>query len=297
MYHNVVATLLFLMALSLTGFAQVSDRSDIRDVRSKKPIDDLEYRFTYRVKSSQDTSRKQAIFDNEALEVGKRYIRFYSLFAEKMDSTAYLYMSGLKKSKGDGFLLTEGLGKNERGLYEEIFINYPQHGIMSVCNGIFKKSYEYAEASCQFSWTFESGTRTVMGYECHKAVTKFRGREWTAWYAIDIPFSYGPWKFGGLPGLILAISDGDDLFSYELIGLHKAETGEKIFRYDLDYIRCNRKDILNIREMEWKDPSGLASMNGAKMDIVLEQDPKTGQLTRKKAKDYHFDYIPQMEKE
>lgn len=297
MYHNVAATLLFLMALSITGFAQVSDNSYPRDVKAKKPIDDLEYRFTYRVRESQDTIGKETIFDDEALEVGKKYIRFYSLFAEKMDSTSYLYMSGLKKSKGDAFRLTEGMNNNESGQYEDIFINYPERGIMTVYNRIYKKFYGYAEPACQFDWAIGNGIRTIMGYECHKAVTKFRGREWTAWYTLSIPLSYGPWKFGGLPGLILAISDENDLFSYELIGVHKSGTGEKMYRYDLDYINCKRKDILNMREMEWKDPPSLASMNGAKMDIVLIKDPKTGKYTKRPIKEYEFDYIPQRELE
>jgi GLPGLI family protein len=207
----------------LLRFAQVAIGSGFRDKKAKKPIDDLEYRFTYRFKSSEDTiKRRQAMCDNEALEIGRKYIRFYSLYSERMDSTAYLYMSGLKKSNGGSFFI-DWLNANEYGQYEDIFINYPQPGIMSVCNTIYKKDYEYSEPTCQFSWTFENGTRTIIGYECHKALTKFSGREWTAWYTLDIPFPYGPWKFGGLPGLILAMNYKDDLFSYKLIGVKKSE--------------------------------------------------------------------------
>ena len=34
-----------------------------------------------------------------------------------------------------------------------------------------------------------------------------RGRTYTAWYAHDIPIGDGPWKFHGLPGLILKVND------------------------------------------------------------------------------------------
>lgn len=50
---------------------------------------------------------------------------------------------------------------------------------------------------------FEDSVQTIIGYECHKAVTKFRGREWAVWYADGIPVSLGPWKLNGLPGIIL----------------------------------------------------------------------------------------------
>lgn len=49
----------------------------------------------------------------------------------------------------------------------------------------------------------EDSTRNILGYECQLAETDFRGRHWKAWFTLDIPLSYGPWKFRGLPGMIL----------------------------------------------------------------------------------------------
>lgn len=45
--------------------------------------------------------------------------------------------------------------------------------------------------------------KTILGYECQMAETTFRGRHWKVWFTLDIPLSIGPWKFGGLPGLVL----------------------------------------------------------------------------------------------
>ena len=55
----------------------------------------------------------------------------------------------------------------------------------------------------------EDTVQTILGYTCHRATTKFRGREWEVWYADDIPTSLGPWKLNGLPGLILQAFSGD----------------------------------------------------------------------------------------
>lgn len=54
-----------------------------------------------------------------------------------------------------------------------------------------------------------------------KATCTFRGREYTAWFCVDIPISNGPWKFGGLPGLILKVYDKDHLFVFESIEIEK----------------------------------------------------------------------------
>lgn len=68
--------------------------------------------------------------------------------------------------------------------------------------------YFYQEPIPAIDWNTDYGdSRVILGYDCNKATAKWRGREWTAWYAYDVPFADGPYKFGGLPGMILALSD------------------------------------------------------------------------------------------
>lgn len=51
----------------------------------------------------------------------------------------------------------------------------------------------------------KTSTKKIAGYECYKATTNFRGSNITAYYAKDLPYSVGPFKFFGLPGLILDV--------------------------------------------------------------------------------------------
>jgi GLPGLI family protein len=52
-------------------------------------------------------------------------------------------------------------------------------------------------------WRILDSQKDILGYNCTKAVAEFRGSKIFAWFADDIPISFGPWKFKGLPGLIL----------------------------------------------------------------------------------------------
>ncbi len=56
-------------------------------------------------------------------------------------------------------------------------------------------------------WKLYKEVKIIANYKCHKATTNFRGRKYVAWYTTDIPVNFGPWKFKGLPGLILEVTD------------------------------------------------------------------------------------------
>lgn len=66
------------------------------------------------------------------------------------------------------------------------------------------------------SWKFENETKRIGKYLCNKATAKFRGRFYTAWYSEEIPINIGPWKFHGLPGVIVNITDDTNKVSFIL---------------------------------------------------------------------------------
>ena len=79
-------------------------------------------------------------------------------------------------------------------------------------DGYMMGRYYYEEPMHQMEWTLGDETKEILGYECRKATCRWRGRDWTAWYS-ELPYSDGPWMFGGLPGLIMELTDA--------IGEHK----------------------------------------------------------------------------
>ncbi len=64
-----------------------------------------------------------------------------------------------------------------------------------------------------YEWTLEKKTKNIIGYVCQKATMHYRGRNYTAYFTTEIPFNNGPWKFNGLPGLILEIKSDDNVFN------------------------------------------------------------------------------------
>lgn len=87
--------------------------------------------------------------------------------------------------------------------------------------------YNYSEPIQNIKWYITDEKATFQGISCIKATCHFRGRDWIAWFAPDIPISDGPWKFHGLPGLIIYISDVDRTHIFSLLDLRKPSENGK----------------------------------------------------------------------
>jgi hypothetical protein len=92
--------------------------------------------------------------------------------------------------------------------------------------GLDGRVRHYRDTLYPMEWKLLPESRWIEGIECQKAVTFFKGRSYTAWFAPSIPLGNGPWKLGGLPGLIVeAYEEGMDMhFILSEIRFLKAES-------------------------------------------------------------------------
>lgn len=69
--------------------------------------------------------------------------------------------------------------------------------------------FKWDEPMTDIKWSVTDSIKSILGYECFQASTIYHGRQWTVWFAPDIPLQDGPWKLYDLPGLILeAVCEG-----------------------------------------------------------------------------------------
>lgn len=78
------------------------------------------------------------------------------------------------------------------------------------------KKYLIYDTLANFKWVITNEKQKILKYKCTKATASFRGREYIAWFTEDIAIQNGPWKFCGLPGLIIKIHDKDKFYEFEL---------------------------------------------------------------------------------
>ncbi|UCA58374.1 GLPGLI family protein [Chryseobacterium rhizoplanae] len=80
----------------------------------------------------------------------------------------------------------------------------------------------------KFTWNIQPEKQKIGEYNTQKATTEYGGRKWTAWFSSDIPFQDGPYKFYGLPGLIVKIEDDEKNYSWMLSGNKKIENYDEL---------------------------------------------------------------------
>lgn len=132
--------------------------------------------------------------------------------------------------------------------------------------------FVYEEPIPAMEWTLQQDTEVICGYPCRKATTSFRGRDWTVWYCPEIPIDNGPWKFGGLPGLILKAESADNEHKFEattirnssrVIGLEKSrhqKTTREKYQKTLKHVKGNLLQALMDNPLLPKDENGNRMM-------------------------------------
>lgn len=75
------------------------------------------------------------------------------------------------------------------------------------------------EKNNSLSWELIEEQKAIGKLICYKAMCNFRGRSYIAWYSPEIPLPYGPWKFNGLPGLILEVYDTKKEVYFSMINI------------------------------------------------------------------------------
>lgn len=239
-----------------------------RDVQSKKPIGLYNLLVKYRFQVNDN-------FDIMKLEIGHDFSRYYSENSDQIDSAVF----NQRTKENKGYIVIPALQKKGQvAISEDYYQNYPEKGKLRARIGIQDTEYEYDEDLPNHDWHISmDSTAVILGYDCHKASCKFRGRDYNVWFSFDIPFSYGPWKFCGLPGLILKVEN--DIFSWEAIGLEQKTDSIHIFdpeysSYDngisvplMRIKKVSRKQARKLERNRWADPLGFIIRKGIPITV------------------------------
>ncbi len=129
----------------------------------------------------------------------------------------------------------------------QIFKNYPK-GKITTIDHIIGGSFIYTENLELMDWKLSNDTTTISGYKVQKATCNFGGRSWIAWFAPEIPFRDGPYKFCGLPGLIIKIADTCNQYVFELESFNKSNSKTMIDYAGANFIKTTKQGFFKAKD-------------------------------------------------
>ncbi|MCW3168851.1 GLPGLI family protein [Chryseobacterium sp. 09-1422] len=219
-------------------------------------------RFFYDYKFISDSTDKSALTSEVMLlDIDKNGSNYYSQQKFVVDSTAKADLEKQLKSSPNNISIHR---KDKPGMVSyKVTKQYPDFKTY-LFTGISSDSYKIEEDQ-KPEWKILPVKQKVGEYNAQKATTNFGGREWTAWFSTDLPFQDGPYKFYGLPGLIVKIEDKTGSHSMTLVGNKNIQTslnkeidlpqGIQLYGMGGKDIEINEKQFKKVWKSHVNDPT------------------------------------------
>jgi len=113
---------------------------------------------------------------------------------------------------------------------------------------IIGTSFKYQEEIYSLHWKLQNISDTILGYHVQQATLEYGGRSWFAWFCPEIPYNDGPYKFCGLPGLILKVYDSDMHYVFEVESIEQVAEYVNFELPEIDYVKTSRHGFLKSKE-------------------------------------------------
>ena len=191
---------------------------------------------TYKCTMKLDTLGTDTKTDRMILRIGQNISQFYSYTAYRTDSI-WKTPNG-KRIWGDAMVRAirsknyDQMPNANMISNDYIYKNYPEgklstYAQLGVTSALIEEDYTGQD------WTLKDSTKTLLGYPCQLATCSYHGRDYQAWFTSEIAIDNGPWKFKGLPGLILEVYDTKDHYHFSIEGIERTNIAPVCFYYTL----------------------------------------------------------------
>lgn len=170
------------------------------------------YEYKYKIDSTKlDSLKTEWMY----LDITKEGSKYYSKKAFDRDSIS---AEAVRKQIASGSRSISVSRHRDAGDVEyEVQKTYPDFKTF-ITTSIDNDRYKVLEDR-PFNWKIFPEKQKIGEFEAQKAKTIFAGRQWTVWFTTDVPFQDGPYKFHGLPGLIIKAEDKTKTHVMELKAL------------------------------------------------------------------------------
>lgn len=240
-------------------------------IAQKAFSDELKYKATYEITYQPDSTDVGSVRSEEmVLYMGDHISRFSSSGTAVGDSLM-ANRDRSNKSMGEFARLRAQIPDTKFDYY--IYKGIPG-GKLSYTRKFVKDNYQYIDDLDMFNWEMHPETKQVAGYNAQKATTNYSGRNYTAWFTSEIPVSDGPYKFNGLPGLIIEVKDQQGHYSFVLTEFQVLDEPVPVTFEVKDYLLMKKEKFHDIIRKYEQDPFAAMEQQGMSFGFKPGQKEK-----------------------
>lgn len=196
-----------------------------------QPIIAQNIKVEYQVKAKQSLTRPAFTEpflllvdkDGKSLFISKNKLIHSKIFSKYFNKLKAKNLYNISMSASDPEVIEAHKYKNKyKVVVEKSFSTHH----FKLQQGAFMSNLQYEADLPKLNWQLTEKQKQILSYTVKQAKLHYKGRNYTAWYAPAIAISDGPYKFWGLPGLILEIYDSKDDYHFMATGIEFPETIE-----------------------------------------------------------------------
>lgn len=214
----------FLFCLSLflgipfISYAQKIQHGDLPPIMpvTKCVYDTAFVKIYYRYDFLKDSTKTGKVEHGQTvLSIGREFTGFMDYIALLRDSLTDMY-SRKGASSGEYMAKYIALGSPAYDYLLVLDLKQKEASIMFYTSVL---KVQYSQPMPQLTWKLTECDSIICGVCCKKAMCKFGNRNWIAWYSPEYNLPFGPYLFGGLPGLIFLIYDDKHNHTFTINGI------------------------------------------------------------------------------
>ena len=223
-------------------------------------------RFIYEYKFISDSTNVEDVkTEMMFLDTTKEGSKYYSYTVFNADSAMKVNLEKQLAATGS-INITSEMRKGE--VRYSVTKTYPDYKIF-LHRRLGMDKYKISEDR-KINWKISSEKEKIGEWNAQKAEADFAGRHWVAWFSTEIPIQDGPYKFQGLPGLIVKIEDKKGSHKLELKGIKNIQGDLDINVFEAREIAVNSKQFQKVIKDYENDPTkGIRQMQMGGATIVM----------------------------
>lgn len=235
-----------------------ADGIDHYNKTKRQILDKANLDIFYQIKFLMDSTKVDDVEEGQTvLRVSDRYALFTDYYRVLHDSINDLCAESRKNAQK--YKVTwDSLSTKRCYLLQFLSVIDLEKSVATVQWDVLRK-YQYEQPVPDFKWKLAAGDTLILDKFCKKATCSYAGRNYVAWYTEEVNLPYGPYIFGGLPGLIMYLHDTKYNWVFTCNGIEKATKLRDMYLYkDKRYQKTTREKALSACKNEWEDYMNLA---------------------------------------